>query len=93
MCTHCSFTEHSLCSFVTGLFGFFTSLSVLSFAPAVFRRADADSEDGSGDSGGSAHVLVRHRPSRLVQPRVVLLEREKYIYKLVFKMCSHAYRR
>lgn len=48
-------------------------LSILSFVPAVSQHAEADTEDGCGDSDGTADVLVGHRPSRLVQPNVVLL--------------------
>ncbi|XP_039656763.1 uncharacterized protein si:dkey-183p4.10 isoform X1 [Perca fluviatilis] len=82
-----AFTEHSLCSFVTELFGYFY-LSVLSFVPTVFQHAEADTEDGSGDTDGTADVLVCHRPSGLAQPCVVLLGQNLI---LVLKTCSHAY--
>ncbi|XP_031142072.1 uncharacterized protein DDB_G0290685-like isoform X4 [Sander lucioperca] len=82
-----AFTEHSLCSFVTELFGCFY-LSVLSFVPTVFQHAEADTEDGSGDTDRTADVLVCHRPSGLAQPRVFLLGQNLI---LVLKTCSHAY--
>ncbi|XP_029290785.1 midasin isoform X2 [Cottoperca gobio] len=69
VCTHWPFLN---IHFVPELFGYFY-LSVLSFVPAVFQHAEADSEDGSGDTDGTADVLVCLRPSGLVQPRVVLL--------------------
>lgn len=66
--------KHKVCTHWTLLnipfVHYFTSLICL---PAVSQRAEADTEDGSVDTDGTADVLVGHRPRRLAQPSSLLL--------------------
>lgn len=54
------------------------------------RHPEGGTEDGRGDRDGTADVLAGHRPSRLVQPRVIILGQNQFFwsFKLVHMLTS-----
>lgn len=68
------------------IFGLFLHMSCFFLFLSVSEHPEADTEDVSGDSGGTSDVLVGHRPSRLAQSNVLFLG-----LKLVIITCLYAY--